>query len=173
MAERIKLETQILRQKKQIILQGAPGTGKTYSTAALALSVLDVPFNPDNHNEIMNLYDQLRKENRIFFTTFHQSMGYEDFVEGLKPIVAENGKDVLYNVEDGIFKKICMQEDELDFEEQYLKLQEELKKGVIQMETKTDHTPFVVKPNASNSLSISSEKICKTLLPQQVSPKRS
>ena len=95
MAERIKLETQILRQKKQIILQGAPGTGKTYSTAALALSVLDVPFNPDNHNEIMNLYDQLRKENRIFFTTFHQSMGYEDFVEGLKPIVAENGKDVL------------------------------------------------------------------------------
>ena len=163
MAERIKLETQILRQKKQIILQGAPGTGKTYSTAALALSVLDVPFNPDNHNEIMNLYDQLRKENRIFFTTFHQSMGYEDFVEGLKPIVAENGKDVLYNVEDGIFKKICMQEDELDFEEQYLKLQEELKKGVIQMETKTDHTPFVVKPNASNSLSISSGKNLQNL----------
>lgn len=162
MEERIELEKQILRQKKQIILQGAPGTGKTYSTAALALSVLDVPFNPNDHNEIMALYDQQRKENRIYFTTFHQSMGYEDFVEGLKPVVADNGKDVLYKVEDGIFKRICIQEDELDFDRQYQLLLEELKKGEIRLNTKTDQAPFTVKPNSSDNLSISSGKNLQT-----------
>lgn len=162
MKERIELEKQILRQKKQIILQGAPGTGKTYSTAALALSVLDVPFNPDDHNEIMALYDQLREEKRIYFTTFHQSMGYEDFVEGLKPVVARNRKDVHYKVEDGIFKSICLQEDELDFEQQYQLLLEELKKGEIKLETKTDHSPFTVKSNSANNLSISSGKNLQT-----------
>lgn len=162
MEERIELEKQILLQKKQIILQGAPGTGKTYSTAALALSVLDVPFNPNDHNEIMALYDQQRKEKRIYFTTFHQSMGYEDFVEGLKPVVADNGKDVLYKVEDGIFKNICMQKDKLDFGRQYQLLLEELKKGEIMLKTKTDQAPFTVKPNSSDNLSISSGKNLQT-----------
>lgn len=69
MVERLELEKQILRQKKQIILQGAPETGKTYSTAALALSVLGVSFNPNDHNEIIALYDQQIKENRIYFTS--------------------------------------------------------------------------------------------------------
>ncbi len=158
MADRLELEKQILLQKKQIILQGAPGTGKTYSTAALALSVLDVPFNPNDHNEIMTLYDQQRKNKRIYFTTFHQSMGYEDFVEGLKPVVADNGKDVLYKVEDGIFKKVCTEEDELDFDRQYQLFLNVLKKGEIKMETKTDHAPFTVKLNSSGNLSISSGK---------------
>lgn len=158
MVESLELEKQILRQKKQIILQGAPGTGKTYSTAALALSVLGVSFNPNDHNEIMALYDQQIKENRIYFTTFHQSMGYEDFVEGLKPVVADNGKDVLYKVEDGIFKNICMHKDELNFDEQYQLLLEELKKEEIKLETKTDHSPFIVKINSSDNLSISSGK---------------
>lgn len=98
--------TKLLKSKKNVILQGAPGTGKTYATAALALSVLgvsDVDFN--DHAAVMRKYEELRRQKRIFFTTFHQSMDYEDFVEGIKPQV-EDGQ-VGYSVEDGIFKNVC------------------------------------------------------------------
>ena len=107
--ERTKMITQatkLLKSKKNVILQGAPGTGKTYATAALALSVLgitDVDFS--DHAAVMRKYEELRGQKRIFFTTFHQSMDYEDFVEGIKPQV-EDGQ-VGYSVEDGIFKNVC------------------------------------------------------------------
>lgn len=103
-----KMETtqivDILKQKKQIILQGAPGTGKTYITASVALSLIGEIFNPNDHKEIMAKYDKLVNDKRIFFTTFHQSMDYEDFVEGLKPVVDGN---MTYEVKDGIFKLVC------------------------------------------------------------------
>lgn len=95
----------LLEQKKNIILQGAPGTGKTYATAALALSMTDPNFSAfDNHTLVMARYEELRKEGLIAFTTFHQSMDYEDFVEGIKP--QRKGDGVIYDIEDGIFKKI-------------------------------------------------------------------
>jgi len=104
-----KMETtkivDILKQKKQIILQGAPGTGKTYITASVALSLIGETFNPNDHKEIMEKYDKLINDKRIFFTTFHQSMDYEDFIEGLKPVVDTD--NMIYEVKDGIFKKIC------------------------------------------------------------------
>lgn len=96
--------TEILKLKKNIILQGAPGTGKTYNTAALALSILGVDTTALSHGEIMKEYDKLL-EKQIFFTTFHQSMDYEDFIEGIKPEVLNNGTGVKYNIEDGILKK--------------------------------------------------------------------
>ena len=80
----------LLKSKHNIILQGAPGTGKTYNTAAIALSVLGIDgVDLDNHDEVMKKYEELQ-DDRIFFTTFHQSLDYEDFVEGLKPRVQSN-----------------------------------------------------------------------------------
>ncbi len=158
MKEELELETKILLQKKQIILQGAPGTGKTYSTAALALSILGVSIDPNNHEEVMKQYNEYKKRKQIYFTTFHQSMGYEDFVEGLKPIIASNKKDVVYKVEDGIFKNVCLQENGLSFENQYSLLLEELKNAPLSFETKTDHAPFMVKNNSAGNLTISSGK---------------
>lgn len=101
----------LLKSKRNIIIQGAPGTGKTYSTAAIALSVLGVDgVDFDNHEEVMRKYSSLQ-DTQIFFTTFHQSLDYEDFVEGLKPHIQtdENGLNlgVTYEPEDGIFKKAC------------------------------------------------------------------
>ena len=95
--------TKILSLKKNIILQGAPGTGKTYNTAALALSICGETI-PESHEDVMKRYEELRKEGRIGFCTFHQSMDYEDFVEGIKP-KTENGA-ISYDVEDGIFKAL-------------------------------------------------------------------
>ena len=100
------MELEILRQKKQIILQGAPGTGKTYKTASIAVGMCNPTFTDfANHKKVMEEYDRLMNEGQIAFCTFHQSMDYEDFVEGLKPEV--KGNAVEYNVENGIFKTIC------------------------------------------------------------------
>ena len=100
----------LLELKKNIILQGAPGTGKTYNTAALALKVLNEDVDFTSHAKVMEKYRELQG-NRIFFTTFHQSLDYEDFVEGLKPrvLISEKGESlgVTYEPEDGIFKRAC------------------------------------------------------------------
>jgi 5-methylcytosine-specific restriction protein B len=122
--------SKILRRKHNIILQGAPGTGKTYNTAALALYTLgirDIDFS--DHAAVMKEYKSLQGD-QIFFTTFHQSLDYEDFVEGLKPHVQTdkngNGIGVTYDTEDGIFKQACQavhsdaSTDILDYIDQYL-----------------------------------------------------
>lgn len=103
--------SKLLKEKKNIILQGAPGTGKTYNTAAIALTALGVKgVDLTDHKAVMKRYDSLLGD-QIFFTTFHQSLDYEDFVEGLKPHVQTdadgNSIGVTYEPEDGIFKRAC------------------------------------------------------------------
>lgn len=109
----IKKYTDILRMKKNIILQGAPGTGKTYNTAALALCLIDENISYFNHDVVMEKYQEYVEKGQIAFVTFHQSMDYEDFVEGLKPQLVENSDGntagIAYRVEDGIFKRLCKQ----------------------------------------------------------------
>ena len=94
----------ILKNKKQIILQGAPGTGKTYLSSEIAVKLIDENA-PSDRAELMKRYKELVNKGQIFFTTFHQSMDYEEFVEGIKP-KTENG-NITYELEDGIFKKAC------------------------------------------------------------------
>ncbi len=96
----------LLKEKKNLILQGAPGTGKTYRTAEIAVRLLDGEGAVlADHKTVMRRYDELRKSGQIFFTTFHQSMDYEDFVEGMMPKL--EGSEVTYGIEDGIFKRAC------------------------------------------------------------------
>ena len=107
----ISKTAKLLQSKHNIILQGAPGTGKTYNTAAIALAALDVTdVDLNDHKAVMKRYDSLLGD-QIFFTTFHQSLDYEDFVEGLKPHVQTdadgNSIGITYEPEDGIFKRAC------------------------------------------------------------------
>ncbi len=94
---------EILKRKKQIILQGAPGVGKTYATKELALRILEEQVQ-GTRDQINNLFADLVFTGRIFFTTFHQSMDYEDFIEGYKP-VDKNGVPT-FDLVDGPFKTI-------------------------------------------------------------------
>lgn len=97
----------LLEHKKQIILQGAPGTGKTYATSEFAVALCDgKEKRPDTREKIMRRYKQLVNQKRIVFTTFHQSMDYEDFIEGIKPVKNNDGS-ISYEVRNGIFKTIC------------------------------------------------------------------
>ena len=114
---------------KNVIFYGPPGTGKTYTTAKRAVEICKTESEEDltDYAEVMKKYNELKKKNRIEFITFHQSYGYEEFIEGIKPIVSneddesedenENNKesktnikienDIKYDVVDGVFKKFC------------------------------------------------------------------
>lgn len=92
------------------ILYGPPGTGKTYHTITKAIRIANPNFNINQNREIIKEeYNRLVQEGQIVFTTFHQSMSYEDFVEGIKPEIeedAEGGKTVIYEIKKGIFRLI-------------------------------------------------------------------
>ena len=89
------------------ILYGPPGTGKTFSTIEYALKILLVNTIPSDHTDQKKIFDELKKEGRIVFTTFHQSMSYEDFVQGIKPKTDNKKGNIIYKVERGIFRQIC------------------------------------------------------------------
>ncbi|MEP0862611.1 MAG: AAA family ATPase [Ignavibacterium sp.] len=94
------------------ILYGPPGTGKTYATREMALQILGIDTKTLTREEISKLFKKYSEEGRIEFITFHQSFSYEDFMEGIKPVVSESEDEenstINYEIEDGIFKKLCI-----------------------------------------------------------------
>ena len=99
--------TELWKKRKNIILQGAPGTGKTNRIPELVVRLCEPEFDANNatRKELMSVYNRLKEEKRVMFTTFHQSMDYEDWLEGLRPVL-ENDQ-VTYKIESGIFKRLC------------------------------------------------------------------
>lgn len=99
-----KETTQPLNQ----ILFGPPGTGKTFSTINKALEIIGEKIDGLSRKAIKDLFDVKMDEGQIVFTTFHQSMTYEDFIEGIKPLEPKKEADpVNYKIIDGIFKELA------------------------------------------------------------------
>ena len=102
------------KQALNQILYGSPGTGKTFNTINKALEIIDSDFyqqNREDREALKERFEEYKKAGQIEFITFHQSFSYEEFVEGIKAIPAgkdgnENGEDMIYDVVDGIFKKL-------------------------------------------------------------------
>ena len=86
------------------ILLGAPGTGKTYHTKKMAVEIINGK-KERSREEINKEYEELIEAGQIVFTTFHQSLSYEDFIEGIKPETIDG--NVTYEVKEGIFKQLC------------------------------------------------------------------
>ena len=110
-----KLPTLSPRQMKiwplNQILFGAPGTGKTYSTAEYACAIVEkrpvstVKMDGVMRKRLMEKYQGFVEGGLITFTTFHQSYGYEDFIQGIRPDL--KGSSVAFHKVDGIFKMIA------------------------------------------------------------------
>lgn len=98
---------------RNIILYGPPGTGKTFETAALALELCGENV-PTDRDAVMSAYSALVAKERIAFVTFHQSYGYEQFVEGLQPKTGggdgeaeADGPGFRLEAEAGVFKRLA------------------------------------------------------------------
>lgn len=142
------------------ILYGPPGTGKTYNTINKAVQIIDPDFmaSQPTRAAIRKKYEELVSKGQIVFTTFHQSMTYEDFIEGIKPKIEEGKegiKKVIYDVEDGIFKRIAdaakkpvlndlSKIKEYTFDDAWSDLVQD---ATIHMETKTLLTLTIQTPN--------------------------
>lgn len=96
------------------ILYGPPGTGKTYNTACYAVAIVENKALEDvmneDYEEVFERYNNYKNQGLIAFTTFHQSYGYEEFIEGIKPVMEfddDEQTDIKYAVTDGVFKEFC------------------------------------------------------------------
>ena len=146
------------------ILFGPPGTGKTYNSINLAVEIADPIFMSKIENkeaqreQIRDRYKELVKDGRIVFTTFHQSMCYEDFIEGIKPETNEDqNNSISYNVLPGIFKQLCNHTKlpgGVSFDAAYQKLLDDLESTKIKKLKTPNGTEFGVSLNSSNNLNL-------------------
>lgn len=94
------------------ILYGPPGTGKTYHTVIYAVAIIEnkplAAVRKEPYGQVLQRYNSYKAQGRIAFTTFHQSFGYEEFIEGIRPQPDPSGSgDIRYDVMPGIFKAFC------------------------------------------------------------------
>ena len=129
--------------ERNIILYGPPGTGKTYHTINYALHLIEdkelKKLEEEDREALQERFQNLREKGQVSFTTFHQSYGYEEFIEGIKPVMMEeveskgnedDGKDVGYRIEQGLFQRFC-REAEKNPEENYVFIIDEINRGNI------------------------------------------
>ena len=92
-------------QALNTILYGPPGTGKTFTTVRRCVEICDGNV-PQDTEALRARYGALMDEGRVEFVTFHQSYGYEVFVEGLRPVAADSG-GMRLEVKAGVLKRIA------------------------------------------------------------------
>ena len=96
-----------VKHPKNQILFGPPGTGKTYYTVNHAIAIIDGVRVRERREGDIERFHELRDSGQIAMVTFHQSYAYEDFIEGIRPVLSnEAGGQVGYELRDGIFKQI-------------------------------------------------------------------
>lgn len=94
---------------RNIVLYGPPGTGKTYRTASLALELIDSDVDLNDRAAVTDAFRLATSAGSIAFVTFHQSYSYEDFVEGIRPVLSDDQtvSDLGYQITPGVFRTIC------------------------------------------------------------------
>lgn len=117
------------------ILYGPPGTGKTYNCVNYAVAIIErkefALVQCDDYKNVKREFDELKKNGQIIFTTFHQSYGYEEFIEGIKPKLNGTHSDELsYELKKGIFSELC-ERAEKNPDKNYVIIIDEINRGNI------------------------------------------
>jgi len=156
------------KQPLNQILFGPPGTGKTYNTVNKAIEIANPGFdlNKQRH-EVKKEFDRLINDGQVVFSTFHQSLSYEDFIEGIKPLKPEINDDfVKYEVVQGIFKMLCRKSEipeNLSFDKAYTKLLADLEKN-SEFELNTSKESFRIQlSDDGENLSVKSNSQIKNI----------
>ena len=102
--ETLEIKSSQMNHPLNTILYGPPGTGKTYHTILKAAQIIENRTIND-YSEALNIFNKHIGE-RIEFITFHQNYSYEDFIQGLRPDV-ENDGNLSFERKDGVFKRIA------------------------------------------------------------------
>ena len=97
------------------ILYGPPGTGKTWDTVNHAMAIIeDKPLKElerEGRKDVKERFDKLKENGQIAMVTFHQNFTYEDFIEGIRPVLLDEDEDesekVQYELHKGVFRKIA------------------------------------------------------------------
>ena len=114
----------IMKYPLNQILYGPPGTGKTYNTVNYAVAIIESRSSNDLQEEIRKIikdeplddlerkkvkqrFDKLKKNGQIEMVTFHQNFTYEDFIEGIRPVLDDEDRNIEYELSEGVFKKIA------------------------------------------------------------------
>ncbi len=92
----------LLNFNPNLILYGPPGTGKTFATNNIIDAFEKTYFSKGSS------YQTAKEENRIRCITFHQSYSYEEFIEGIRPVLSDEDHNVGYKLENGVFKEFCI-----------------------------------------------------------------
>ncbi|WP_411737033.1 McrB family protein [Pseudoalteromonas tetraodonis] len=162
------------------ILYGPPGTGKTYHSIQAAVKAAEPEIfsalginessgaTPEQRAELTRLYKELYNAGRIRFVTFHQSYGYEEFVEGLS--AKTEGDQLSYFEKDGVFKSLCLDAKEHQiaktktvastFEDKWQGFSEELAEAEdgIKIDTLSKKTYFTVTDITNNTIRFDKSK---------------
>ena len=115
------------------ILYGPPGTGKTYNSVFYSVGIIEKDesiFKLKNDDKVFKKFKEYKDKNLIKFITFHQSYGYEDFIEGIRPHLEDESKDLKYMLHSGIFKDMCSRAKN-DKENNYILIIDEINRGNI------------------------------------------
>lgn len=113
------------------ILCGPPGTGKTWNTVNYAVAIAEERSVENERDEdVKARFDNLKKQGRIAMVTFHQNFTYEDFIEGIRPVLNDESESVRYELTKGIFREIAERASK-NGKENYVLIIDEINRGNI------------------------------------------